>query len=131
MRKRSYRHRLTQLLDTVSPTASTEQQKIAALLDWTEQQRSREISDDTQPNTQPDSQDSIVSSKVIPKAGQLVDVAEVETPAPSIPTAQSSSTSTPPSPSPLELLVTQAVTDQARTFGVLASRVETIESQVA
>jgi hypothetical protein len=35
------------------------------------------------------------------------------------------------SPSPLELLVTQAVTDSARSLGVLASRVEAFEAQLS
>lgn len=62
--------------------------------------------------------------------GKQFDVAEVETLAPSIPTAESSPKPNPPSSSPLELLVTQAVTDHARTLGVLASRVETLETQL-
>lgn len=92
--------------------------------------RKRSIEDDTQPNNPPDSQDS-VTTDVTPGAAQAVDIAKVETPALCDPTPKSFSPPAATSPSPLELLVTQAVTDQARTLGVLASRVETLEAQIS
>ena len=125
------RTRLTQLLDTISPTTDTQQEKIAALLDWATHQLSHKTTDDSQANNTPDSQDFVGTGNVTLGAGQLFDVAVDQTPAPSTPTLESSPKPASPSPSPLELLVATAVTDQARTLGVLASRVETLETQLA
>lgn len=125
------RHRLTQLLNIISSTDTSQQEKIAALLDWAEQQLSHSREEDSQPITQLDSQHSVASSEVTPGAGQLVDVAVDQTPALSDSTPESSPKPASPSPSPLELLVARAVTDQARTLGVLSSRVETLETQLA
>ncbi len=119
------RHRLSQLLDTLSPTAGTEQQKMAALLDWAEQQlHSADNSggESQGEDFQPDATDALA-----PAPASSPDL----TPTASTPTPESSSTPTPTSISPLELLITQAVTDQARTLGVMASRVETLEAQVS
>ena len=120
----SDRHRLLQLLDTISPTDTSQQEKIAALLDWAEQQlHSANNSGEPQDEDfQPDATDALA-----PAPASSPDL----TPAASTPIPESSSTPAPTSISPLELLVTQAVTDQARTLGVLASRVETLESQIA
>lgn len=117
------RHRLSQLLDTISPTAGTEQEKIAALLDWAEQHlHSADHSEESQgEDFQPDASDALA-----PAPASSPDLTPAATPTP-----ESSSTPAPTSISPLELLVTTAVTDQARTLGVLASRVETLEAQVS
>jgi len=127
------RTRLTQLLDALSPPNSNQQEKMAALLDWAERQLlpasdSGESRDEVSPLhvINPSALPEEASASPEPSADLVTARLPTPTPAP-----DSSPTPTATSTSPLELLVAQAVTDQARSLGVLASRVEALESQLS
>ena len=120
------RIRLTQLLDTISPADGNEQQKISALLDWAEQQLHCALGGGSLQDVDLQS----TATDALAKLNEVIATDDQRLP-PSTPTPKLSSTPAATSISPLELLVATAVTDQARTLGVLASRVETLEAQLA